>query len=264
MLQVIKVGGAALSDAAWLERFAEAAAVPTGALRVIVHGGGPEITELSTTLGIPTEFHQGRRITTAAGLDITSMVLNGRINKRIVRALRARAVDAFGLSGEDGAVVTGELADGGALGRVGHVQSVRAVLLQRLMVEGLVPVLSPVSLGRDNGALNINADEVAAAVAQQMQAGELLFLTDVDGVRVGADRVPAITAASARELIEREVATGGMALKLRAAVAALRAGVTRVRIGPLEMLWDAQAGTAVEHTLQAPNGERREEEIAWL
>lgn len=245
MLQVIKVGGSALNDATWLERFAEAAAVNTAAMRVIVHGGGPEITELSTRLGIATEFHHGRRITSSAGLDVTSMVLNGRINKRIVRALRTRGVDAFGLSGEDGATVTGEVVEGGALGRVGQVAKVRTDLFDTLLSAGLVPVLSPVSIGSDFGSLNINADEVAAAVAQQMEADELLFLTDVDGVRTSGGCLAAISVAEAQQLIASAVATGGMALKLRAAIAALHAGVAKVRVGPLEMLWDSSVGTAI-------------------
>jgi acetylglutamate kinase len=245
MLQVIKVGGAALSDATWLDRFAEAAAVSSTAARVIVHGGGPEITELSTRLGIATEFHQGRRVTSTAGLDVTLMVLNGRINKRIVRALRARGVDAFGLSGEDGATVMGEVVEGGSLGRVGRVAAVRKGVFETLLSAGLVPVLSPVSIGSDFGSLNINADEVAAALAQQMAADELLFLTDVEGVRSASGCLAAISEGEAQQLISSEVATGGMALKLRAGIAALRAGVARVRVGPLEMLWDSTVGTAI-------------------
>jgi acetylglutamate kinase len=245
MVQVIKVGGAALTDAAWLERFADAVAVRAGASRVIVHGGGPEINELSAKLGVTTQFQNGRRVTSEAGLDITSMVLNGRINKRIVRALRARNLDAFGLSGEDGGVIVGKLTDGGLLGRVGDVIAVRTSLLQQLIALGLLPVLSPVSLGTDEGALNINADEVATAVAQKMGADELLFLTDVAGVLDNGTAIDALSAPEALQLIARDVATGGMALKLRAAVSALNAGVAQVRVGSLEMLWDANAGTTI-------------------
>lgn len=248
MLQVIKVGGSALTDAQWLDRFAEAAAKRSGASRVIVHGGGPEITEMSAQLGISAQFHHGRRVTSEEGLDVTSMVLNGRINKRIVRALRSHGLDAFGLSGEDGGVITGELADGGALGRVGAVIAVRSALLKQLMALGLTPVLAPVSIGVDQGALNINADEVASAVAHNVGADELLFLTDVAGVRDENEVwLDSISASDAHQLIAKEVATGGMALKLRAAVAALKSGVAKVRVGPLEMLWDANAGTTV-HT----------------
>lgn len=244
-MQVIKVGGAALADASWLDRFADAVAVRTGAARVIVHGGGPEINQLSTQLGVSTQFQNGRRVTSDAALDITSMVLNGRVNKRIVRALRSRRLDAFGLSGEDGGMITGKLADGGVLGRVGDVIAVRTGLLQQLIALGLLPVISPVSIGSDGGALNINADEVATAVAQKLGADELLFLTDVVGVRANEVYLDSLSGDDALQLIAREVATGGMVLKLRAAVAALKAGVTQVRIGSLEMLWDANAGTTI-------------------
>lgn len=252
MKQVIKIGGAALADASWLDRFASAAAVTTGDVRVLVHGGGPEITALAARLGMATQWHGGRRVTTPEALDVTSMVLNGRINKRIVRALRAHGVDAFGLSGEDGAMISGRLTEGGALGRVGDVIAVRTELLSQLLGAGLLPVLSPVALGEDGQALNINADEVATSVAAALPADELLFLTDVEGVRVEGVRAELLSASEAQQLIANEVATGGMAVKLRAAVLALHAGVARVRIGPLEMLWDVNAGTALST-----------EEIAW-
>ena len=245
MLQVVKVGGAALNDVTWLDRFGDAVAQGSNA-RVIVHGGGPDITALAAQLDIETSFApSGRRITSLEALDVTSMVLNGRVNKRIVRALRARGIDAFGLSGEDGGVVVGTLAHGGSLGRVGEVMSVRSSLLMALLAADMVPVLSPVSIGMDFGALNINADEVAAAVAQKMSADELLFLTDVDGVRSGGETVSSLSAVEAQDLIDREVATGGMALKLRAAVNALGAGVAKVRVGGMDMLWDQNAGTAI-------------------
>jgi acetylglutamate kinase len=245
-MQVIKVGGAALNDAEWLHRFAEAAAVPVpGVARVLVHGGGPEISALAAQMGLTTEWHEGRRITSEPLLDVTSMVLTGRINKRIVRALRGYGVDAIGLSGEDGGLVQGELAARGELGRVGEVVRVRSDLIRTLLELRLMPVLSPVSLGEDGGALNINADEVATSIAAELKADELLFLTDVEGVRVHGARAESLTVSAARQLIADQVATGGMALKLRAAVQALQAGVSRVRVGPLEMLWDVNAGTVV-------------------
>jgi acetylglutamate kinase len=109
----------------------------------------------------------------------------------------------------------------------------------------MVPVLSPVSIGTDFGPLNINADEVATAVAQKLQASELLFLTDVPGVRDGATYLESISAADAESLIDARVATGGMALKLRAAVSAINAGVAKVRVGALDMLWNENTGTAI-------------------
>ena len=130
--------------------------------------------------------------------------------------------------------------------------AVRSGVLKQMIALGLVPVLSPVSTDSHCAALNINADDVATAVAQHMGADELLFLTDVDGVREDGAFHARIAAAEAQQLIAREVATGGMAVKLRAAVGALKAGVAKVRVGPLEMLSDTNAGTAITA-----------EEVAW-
>jgi acetylglutamate kinase len=242
-VQVIKVGGAALADPGWLQQFALQAR--TGGRRVIVHGGGPEVSALSNRLGIEVTWNQGRRVTSDAALDVASMVLTGLINKRIVRALGSAGVYAIGLSGEDAALVSAQVAQNGALGRVGEVTAVRAELVLQLLATGLVPVISPISLGPDGGALNVNADEVATAVAQTLRAEELLFLTDVPAVRDGNGERNALDTLEARELIKTQVATGGMAVKLSAAVAALEAGVTRVRVGSLVMMNDADAGTLI-------------------
>jgi acetylglutamate kinase len=240
-LQVIKIGGAALADASWLDRFAAHAA--SAQRRIIVHGGGPEVSALSQQLGLPVQWSGGRRITSDAALDVASMVLTGRINKRIVRALCAAGVQAVGVSGEDAGLIQARVAQGGALGRVGEVVSVRADLLLQWTDAGLVPVISPISATAGFEPLNVNADEVATAVAQAVNADELLFLTDVAAVRDAQSERAVLDAAEAQQLIDAHIATGGMSVKLSAAIAALRAGVARVRVGSLEMLNDAQAGT---------------------
>jgi acetylglutamate kinase len=244
------VGGAALADAAWLERFAAQAARASEPL-LIVHGGGPEISAVSQALGVPVEWRDGRRVTTPAVLDAAQMVLSGLVNKRIVAALRQAGVDAVGLSGMDGGLVRAELAQNGALGRVGRVTAVRAELLEWLQARGASVVLSPISLGVDGDALNVNADEVAAAVAAATGAAELVFLTDVPGVRVHDRTAAALDAAEAMVLIASGAATGGMAVKLEAGSAALAAGVAAVRIGDLETLTSTHAGTALRRTLEA-------------
>ena len=247
-VQVIKIGGAALTDPAWLQQFAAQAG--HGVRRVIVHGGGPEVSALSARLGLEVSWSNGRRITSDEALDVAAMVLSGRINKRIVRALNEAGVDAVGVSGEDGRLVQAREAQGGALGRVGEVSAVRAELLTRWLDAGLVPVISPISHGPD-GALNVNADEVATAVAQALNAHELLFLTDVPAVRGQHGELSELDAADALALVATNVATGGMAVKLQAAVAALEAGVTRVRVGSLAMMNDATAGTTIRRVNKA-------------
>lgn len=238
---MIKIGGAALSDASWLARFAVHAAAPQR--RIIVHGGGPEVSALSQQLGLQVQWNGGRRVTSAAALDVASMVLTGRVNKRVVRALCAAGVQAVGVSGEDAGLIRARLAQGGALGRVGEVVAVRAELLLQWAHAGLVPVLSPISATAEFEPLNVNADEVATAVAQAVNAEELLFLTDVAAVRDAQSDRSVLDVTEAEELIAAQIATGGMSVKLSAAIAAVRAGVARVRVGSLEMLNDAQAGT---------------------
>jgi acetylglutamate kinase len=251
LVQVIKIGGAALGDPSWLTRFAQQA---TGnSHRVIVHGGGPEVSALSQQLGIAVEWNGGRRVTSEAAMDVTEMVLTGRINKRIVRALCAAGLDAIGISGEDAGLIRARVGHGGALGRVGEVTEVRAEIIRAMITLGVTPVIAPVSLGEDGGALNVNADEAALAVAKALCAKEMLFLTDVAAVRDESGNRAELSTAEAKQLIDRQIATGGMAIKLGAAIAAVEAGIARVRVGALEMMNDEQAGTEI----------RREEVAAW-
>jgi acetylglutamate kinase len=245
-LQVVKIGGAALADVTWLQRFATQARL-TGSqgARVIVHGGGPEISALSTQLGIEVAWANGRRITTEPGLDAAAMVLSGRINKRIVRALNLTGVDAIGVSGEDARLITARVAQAGALGRVGEIDSVRVAVIERLLAAGLVPVISPICADVEGNALNVNADEVATAIAHALNAQALLFLTDVEAVRDAEGARANLAVPEARELVANGIATGGMAVKLDAALKALAAGVDVVRVGSLAMMNDADAGTRI-------------------
>lgn len=246
-LKVVKIGGAALGDAAWLGSFAAAAASARTPL-VIVHGGGPDITALSDRLGIEVRWHEGRRVTPPEALDVAAMVLSGRVNKKVVGALLSAGVDAIGLSGVDGGLLRADFAANGALGRVGSVPRVRISLLSGLLQLGHTIVVSPISLGPDGEPLNVNADEAAAAIAAALGATELLFLTDVPGVRdaVGLRRL--LDADEAGSLIETGIATGGMSVKLGAAVNALDSGVAAVRIGDAQVLFDPSAGTVLKRT----------------
>lgn len=240
--RVVKVGGAALTDAGWLERFAAAAAASRVPL-VIVHGGGPEITSLSERLDLGVEWNGGRRVTSPAALDIAGMVLNGRINKRIVAALLRAGVDAVGLSGVDGALLRAELMENGALGRVGRVVHVRTDMLRNLIALGHTVVVSPISVGVDGEPLNVNADDAAAAVASSLGAADLVFLTDVPGVRDGVSFRSRLDAEEAAGLVREGVAAGGMGVKVSAGLKALSSGVYAVRIGSEQVLHDDAAGT---------------------
>jgi acetylglutamate kinase len=247
---VVKVGGAALADAGWLEGFAQAAAEAPEPL-LIVHGGGPEISAVSARLGVAVEWRDGKRLTTPDVLGAAAMVLNGLVNKRIVAALQHAGVDALGLSGVDGGVVQAVPAAGGKLGLVGQVVSVRTELLRRLQAAGHTLVISPISSGPEGTCLNVNADEVAAAIAAALDAPELIFLTDVPGVLLAGEVQGELTGEGAAALVASGAATGGMAVKLRAGATALEAGVTSVRIGNLAALGDRSAGTVLRRSLEA-------------
>jgi acetylglutamate kinase len=241
---VVKIGGNEIDDPSWLERLAAAAAGHEGAL-VVVHGGGKEVTELQRALGAEPEWRDGLRVTTPEALRAVSMVLSGLVNKRLVALFVGAGTQAVGVSGEDAGMFRAEPKLGGALGRTGEIREVRTSLLETLLAHGLLPVVSPVSRGPDGGALNVNADDAAAALAVALGAERLLFVSNIPGVLAEGATLPEVTAARVEELIRQGTASGGMAPKLRAAAHAASNGVLDVRIGDLEMLSASAAGTRV-------------------
>lgn len=249
---VVKVGGHEVDDALWLASLAEL--LRSVGPVVVVHGGGKEVTRVQERLGLEPEWRDGLRVTTEAGMAAVSMVLSGLVNKRLVSALVTAGSDALGVSGEDGGLLRAEPALGGTLGRVGVVTQVRTSLLTTLLAAGITPVVSPVARGGDGGALNVNADDAAAAVAAALGARRLLFVSNVPGVLSSsaaeeATSPPAVATtvaspAEAEAWIDRGFVSGGMVPKLRAAARAASAGVADVRIGDLSLL-DGGAGTRV-------------------
>ncbi len=238
-VRVIKVGGGEIEDAAWLDRFAMGVRQVQPA--VIVHGGGRRISAWQERLGLPVEMRDGIRVTTPEVAELAQMVLCGPVRTAIVRALRSRGVDAVGVAGGDGCF-TVELQDPERLGRVGRVTGVDRGFLYRLLERGITPVLAPVSVGADGVAVNVNADDAAAAVANALDAAELLFVSDVPGVMRGAERLAAVTQADLDDLIARGVVQGGMIAKLKAALVVSRAPT---RIGDVGMLTDPSRGTLI-------------------
>jgi acetylglutamate kinase len=243
--RVVKVGGNRADDAGWIREVSAgiaASRVPT----VLVHGGGRDVTELQRALGIEPEWREGLRVTTPRVMEVVRMVLSGGVNKRWVAALLDAGVDALGVSGEDAGLLRGDVLHGGALGRAGEVKEVRTALLAGWLAQGLIPVLSPVTRDADGEGLNVNADDAAASVAAAMGAAELLFVSDVPGVKAGGAWVDALDAGAAEALLASGEAAGGMRPKLRAAMRARAAGVARVRIGDVGMLTDDRAGTRID------------------
>jgi acetylglutamate kinase len=240
---VLKVGGNEVDDPAWVGRFARAVAGRGGRL-VVVHGGGKEVSALQRLLGAEPEWRDGLRVTSDEAMRAVAMVLSGVVNKRLAAALLTAGVDAVGISGEDGGLLRARIAAGGSMGRTGEVEAVRAELLHAWLGQGLLPVVSPVSRGPDGAALNVNADDAAAAVAAALGAAELLFVSNVAGVLDAGHVLESVETDEVEALIADGTAQGGMAPKLRAAARAAWT-VGRVRIGGLEMLDNPGAGTRV-------------------
>ncbi|MBK7219441.1 MAG: acetylglutamate kinase [Candidatus Promineofilum sp.] len=233
MTRVIKIGGNEMNVAGFLEELAaQVAGVVAAEPVVIVHGGGQEIATLQTRLGIEPLKVDGLRVTDAASLDVAEMVLSGRTNKQIVRALLATGLDAVGLSGVDGRLLTARKKEHPTadLGLVGEIVAVRAHLLQRLLQVGLTPVISPISLSNDGQTYNVNADEAATAIAAALGAEALDFVSNVPGVLADGELVTRLSPDETETLIADGVISGGMIPKVRAALDALARGVPQVRI----------------------------------
>jgi len=191
------------------------------------------------------EQRGGLRVTPPGVAELVEMVLGGPVNRQVVAALRAAGLDAVGLSGVDGGLLTAR-PSGEDLGHVGEITAVRAALLESFLLAGLTPVIAPMAPGAEPGPpFNVNADDAAAAIAAALGALELLLVSDVPGVQVDGAVRPALDAGDVETLIELGAAAGGMAAKLRAATAALRAGARAVRIGDLRLLDDPRAGTRI-------------------
>ena len=263
---VVKYGGNALhasdGDAAdpgdALASFAEDVVLmrAVGMLPVVVHGGGPQIGELMRRLGKEAEFRNGLRVTDADTLDIARMVLVGKVNRDIVSAINVHGPIAVGLSGEDANLITAapRQAD---LGFVGNVSLVDPIMLERLLAEGLIPVVATIGADEAGQAYNINADTVAGALAEALSAEKLIFLTDIEGLRVVADDPSTVihqaSAAVIDEIVRDGGVQGGMIPKVEACVDAVRAGVGQAHILDgrvphallLELFTDSGVGTMV-------------------
>ena len=227
-----------------------------GMLPVVVHGGGPQIGELMERLGKVSEFRNGLRVTDADTLDIARMVLVGKVNRDIVSAINVHGPIAVGLSGEDANLITAapRHAD---LGFVGNVSVVDPTMLERLLAEGLIPVVATIGADESGQAYNINADTVAGALAEALQAEKLIFLTDIEGLRVVADDPTTVIHQASAAVIDQIVrdggVQGGMIPKVEACANAVRAGVGGAHILDgrephallLELFTDSGVGTMV-------------------
>jgi acetylglutamate kinase len=250
---VIKIGGLVLEDVRLAERFAEDVSLLrlVGVRPLVVHGGGPQISELSRKLGLEPTFVDGLRVTDAPTLEVARMVLSGKITEELVSILNARGVTAVGLSGADGRLLRAR-PRGQNLGFVGEVASVNVPLLEHLM-DVCVPVVASIATDDAGQAYNVNADLAASAIAVATGASKLVMLTDVPGVMRGGDPISEMSVTECRAFLEEREAQGGMRPKLEAAVAAVEGGVPRAHIIDgrvphaviLEMFTPEGAGTMV-------------------
>lgn len=241
---VLKVGGNELDDPQFVAGLVQA----IGALAerpILVHGGGKEISQLASDLGLRAEFLAGMRVTDAAMLRLAVMVLAGLANKRLVATFEGQGIPAVGVSGVDlGLVQVSKWQHAeGDLGWVGHVDAVKREALNALLALDAVVILSPISADTTGQLYNVNADHVAQAVARTLGAGELVFVTNVPGVLRDGQVISHLTHQAAEDLMRNGVIFGGMIPKVRAALEAIADGVGAARITNLAGL--AHGGTAI-------------------
>ena len=260
---VIKYGGAAMVDANLRTEVLKDIVLleHVGLHPVVVHGGGPEISEMMRRLGKQPQFVDGQRVTDAATVEVAQMVLTGKTNPDLVSVIQQQGGRAIGLSGKDGGMVLARKLSGEKdLGFVGEVADVKPGLVQGLVSQGFIPVIAPIAAGADGETYNINADHFAGRLAAPVGASKLVLLTDVRGVL--ADRsqpdsvVSELNAATARRMVQTKQIEAGMIPKVQACLDALAGGVTRCHIidGRLphallmELLTDVGIGTMVVET----------------
>jgi acetylglutamate kinase len=232
---VIKYGGHAMDKPELADLFAQDVVLMrlVGMNPVVVHGGGPQITELMARLGKTAEFVDGLRVTDAETVDIARMALVGKVNREVVASLNQHGSYAVGLSGEDAGLIRVTQRDV-KLGFVGDIDAIEPAILTRLIREELIPVIATIGMDIAGQAYNVNADTVAGAIAEALGAEKLVYLTDVAGVyREYPDEetvVSRIDPGGLEQLIAEGRASEGMIPKLRSCIHALRNGVTRAHI----------------------------------
>ena len=223
---------------------------------VLIHGGGPEISETMKKFGKKSEFVNGLRVTDKETVDIVQMVLAGKVNKTLVNLLQMKGGHAVGLSGIDGGILEATMKDE-RLGYVGEVTKIRTQPITDLLEKNYIPVISTIASDRQGNTFNINGDTAAASIAGALGAERLIMMTDIAGLLRDKDDpstlIPAVTVSEAKQLFEEGVICGGMIPKVDCCIEAIEKGVKHVVIMDgrvphsilMELLTDEGAGTMV-------------------
>ena len=235
---VIKYGGSAMTNEIIKQSVLKDIAVlkSVGLKPIIVHGGGKDINRMLNKVQKQSEFRNGLRVTDAETLEIAEMVLSGKVNKGLVTHLEQIGTHAVGLSGKDGKMITVEKAmpKGEDIGYVGKIKHVDSSLIHTLLDQGYTPVISTIGLDKKYHGYNINADDVATAIARAMKASKLVFLTDIEGVLKDPEDpstlISKIDSESAKDLFASGIISGGMIPKLQNCLDAVQNDVKRVHI----------------------------------
>ena len=255
---VVKYGGNAMINETLKQQVMEDIALLwlIGVKVVLVHGGGPEISEVMQKLGKKAEFVDGLRVTDKETVDIVQMVLAGKVNKSLVTLLQMKGGHAVGLSGMDGGIIEAKIKDQ-RLGYVGEITKIRTQPITDLLEKNYIPVISTVASDHEGNAYNINGDTAAAYIAGALGAERLIMMTDIDGILRDKDDpdtlIPELTISQARALYEEGVISGGMIPKVDCCIEAIHKGVKNVIIMDgrvphsilMEILTDEGAGTMV-------------------
>jgi acetylglutamate kinase len=259
---VVKYGGNALAGASEddaLALFAEDIVLmhQVGMRPVVVHGGGPQISELMGRLGKQSEFRNGLRVTDAETIDIVRMVLIGQVNPQLVAAINVHGPLAVGVSGEDAGLILASARDP-ELGYVGDVESINPMILDALLNDRFIPVVATIGTDAAGRAYNINADSVAGAIAEALGAEKLVYLTDIEGLRRAVDDPSTLIRQTTPDeldaLMRDGTITTGMIPKVESCTRAVRHGVRRAHILDgriphvllLEIFTDEGIGTMIQ------------------
>ncbi len=271
---VVKYGGNAMADPQLRESFARDVVLMklVGMNPVVVHGGGPQIGQLLSKLGIESRFVDGMRVTDTQTMDVVEMVLGATVNKEIVANINRHGGNAIGVTGKDGNLIEAtrmsvtrhspgmsepEIID---IGHVGQVRRINRAVLDMFLKSDFIPVIAPIGVDREGLSYNINADLVAGKIAEVLQAEKLILLTNVPGLMdSGGQVLTGLDSAGVNRLIEDGVITGGMLPKIRCALEAVAGGVTSSHIIDgtvphavlLEVFTDEGVGTLISNRRRA-------------